>query len=599
MERLGDYILIKKIGDGTFGEVFLAEHRFIKKRYAIKMLKPEFSKDSSFIKRFEDDISSLSTLEHPSIVKLHNISFSSDRYFIVMDAMADENGEIKSLDRYLGRNRELSEKDVETILKQLASAIDYARKTNFKNGPLVHGGIKPSNIFVDDSSKDLHVYISDFGFSSLIGEERVLEKSYEILSRRLGENFFKDFLFRSYEAMESGKVSFQSDSYSFGVLAYYIITNSLPYGYFDLPSKIAPHYKLNWDLLICRCLSRDYNKRPSGLTEAMNIFLSKDSKDVSSLDLLSWDEVEKKVENAMQMSFDFVSENVEKREEDPSPKPIIRPQEIKRPQYEPDPGAIFQKDLSVSRYEPQKVEVKEIVPILTDMVVIKGGTYKIGSNNGARDEMPIQSVTVSSFALDIHPVTNEQFVLFLESMGGEKDGNNNDIIRLRDSRIKRRGGKLIIESGYMKHPVVGVTWYGAFAYARWIGKKLPTEAQWEIAAKGGLGDDGIYPTGEKIDHKKANFFSSDTTAVMSYPPNKYGLYDMAGNVYEWCEDWYTYDRSSLEPENPIGPRQGVYRVLRGGCWKSLIEDLRAAHRHRNNPGAFNSTYGFRCMTDVS
>ena len=107
------------------------------------------------------------------------------------------------------------------------------------------------------------------------------------------------------------------------------------------------------------------------------------------------------------------------------------------------------------------------------MVIIPAGTYKRGSNNGARDERPMHSITMNSFAIDIHPITNEQFIRFLEFMGGEKDVNNNDIIRLRDSRIKKQREHLIIESGYLKHPVVGVTWYGALAYAEWIGKRLP------------------------------------------------------------------------------------------------------------------------------
>ena len=118
------------------------------------------------------------------------------------------------------------------------------------------------------------------------------------------------------------------------------------------------------------------------------------------------------------------------------------------------------------------------------MVIIPGGTKYRGSHDGNRDEMPRHHITLASFAIDIHPVTNEQFVRFLEVMGGEKDSNHNDIIRLRDSRIKRSGGKLSIESGYAKHPVVGVTWYGAVAYAKWVGKRLPTEAEWEIAARG-------------------------------------------------------------------------------------------------------------------
>ena len=157
-----------------------------------------------------------------------------------------------------------------------------------------------------------------------------------------------------------------------------------------------------------------------------------------------------------------------------------------------------------------------------------------------------------------------------------------------------------IESGYAKHPVVGVSWYGAVAYAKWIGKRLPTEAEWETACKGGE-DLHIYPTGSEIEKHQANFFSSDTTSVMSYPANDYGLYDMVGNVYEWCQDWYGYnyyEASMQEPDQPQGPLQGVYRVLRGGCWKSLKEDLRCSHRHRNNPGCENRTYGFRCAADA-
>jgi formylglycine-generating enzyme required for sulfatase activity len=234
------------------------------------------------------------------------------------------------------------------------------------------------------------------------------------------------------------------------------------------------------------------------------------------------------------------------------------------------------------------------------MVVVAGGYHHRGSNHGCRDELPRHRVQLSSFALDIHPVTNEQFVCYLDAIGEEKDMHNHDIIRLKDSRIKKSSGRFAIEPGYAKHPVVGVTWYGAMAYAKWIGKRLPTEVEWEIACCGGL-ENPIYPTGETIEKTQANFFSSDTTAVMSYPANEYGFFDMAGNVYEWCQDWYEYayyEASAQEPDYPKGPLQGVYRVLRGGCWKSLKEDLRCSKRHRNNPGAANGTYGFRCAADV-
>jgi formylglycine-generating enzyme required for sulfatase activity len=234
------------------------------------------------------------------------------------------------------------------------------------------------------------------------------------------------------------------------------------------------------------------------------------------------------------------------------------------------------------------------------MSIIPNGFYSRGSQTGARDERPQHQVYVNSFAVDIHPVTNEQFIRFLEAMGGEKDANNNDIIHLKDSRVKRHGGKFIVEPGYSKHPVVGVTWYGATRYAEWVGKRLLTEAEWEIASRGGLSE-AIYPTGQFVERSMANFFSSDTTPVMSYKENNFGLFDLAGNVYEWCSDWYEYNYYELsmqESDNPKGPQQGVYRVLRGGCWKSLKDDLRCSHRHRNSPSASNRTYGFRCAADV-
>lgn len=638
-KNLGDYTLLKKLGVGAFGEVFLAQHRFIKSQVALKVLPQELSTNESFIKNFEKDIGVLTTLDHPTIVKVHDISKADGHFFIAMDAMVDANNEILSLDRYLRYKGDvLPEVEVEAILRQIASALDYAHKIRFGEDVLSHRALKLNNIFIKNTENGIRVFVSDFGLSKLIGEGKVLFKTQQLLlNEMIGNdellktkleptlNFFENYNFLAPEQRFKDlneKVSYKADIYSFGVLAYYLISREFPQGYFDLPSKIAPEYKLNWDLLICKCLQKDINRRPEKLIEALNSFLSTEQSDISSLEILSWEEVEKKVENAMQMSFEFSSDfnklekETKKTEdkninpinpqkftaiEDTDQKPIIKPQKVERPTYEDDPGAVFQKDSNVSFYQPKKVEYKEIDPILTEMVIVPGGLYSRGNDKGSRDEKPRHKVTISSFALDIHSVTNEQFVRFLEFMGGEKDVNNNDIIRLRSSRIRRSNGKLMIESGYSKHPVVGVTWYGAVAYAKWVGKRLPREAEWEIAASGGI-EDAEYPTGITIDHTQANFFNSDTTAVMSYPPNGYGLYDMVGNVYEWCEDWYAYnyyDISLQEPENPTGPQQGVYRVLRGGCWKSLKEDLRCSHRHRNNPGTVNGTYGFRCAADVS
>lgn len=591
MEHLGDYAIQKQLGQGAFGSVYLAEHRFIKRPFALKVLPEEISQDPLFMRRFEAEVGEIAALDHPHIAKIHNISCSEGKYFIVMDPLVDSLGETMNLDRFLElKGKALSEEDWLDLLNQVASALDYAHEAG-----MTHGSLKLTNILVAPAEKGVRLLLSDFGLTRLIGEKISLQRLCDQTAKNFPHrHFFQSLAFLAPEQKRlQEELTPQVDTYAFGILTYYLLFRHLPEGCFDLPSRALPEATQNWDFLLHRCLQANAHMRPQNLTQAMQEYLMAPRAILK--ELLTLSEVEPKQENTLQMAFEL--EEVAVAAE--PLKPVLRPQEIARPEYEPDPAAIFQRDMHVSHYTPNKPEVKEIDPLLTEMAVIPGGSYLRGSNEGARDEMPRHPVKLSSFALDIHPITNEQFLRFLQAMGGEKDHNNNDIIRLRDARIKRSSGKLIIESGYAKHPVVGVTWYGAIAYAKWIGKRLPTEAEWEAAASAGR--EATYPTGSDIERTQANFFSSDTTPVMSYPPNPYGLYDLAGNVYEWCQDWYAYnyyDASAVEPDNPLGPPQGVYRVLRGGCWKSLKEDLRSSHRHRNNPGAVNGTYGFRCAADV-
>jgi formylglycine-generating enzyme required for sulfatase activity len=679
---LGDYKIIKSIGQGTLGTVYLAEHRFMKRQYVLKVLPEELSSDRGFIQRFEEDVGVLASLDHPNIVKIYNISFAQGQYFLVTDCIVDELGETTNLAQYiLGLRRPLEEDELLHILRRVAEPLDYAHAKKVNGKDFVHRCLKLNNILVGKGKQGIDIYLSDFGLSRIIGSGAVLTRTYKNVAEALGiglnlvnqkagqdrypnppieqqkliplhTSFLQNYAFLAPEQKRLDSpypVDAKADVYAFGVLAYFLLMNELPEGIFDMPSNRGK-YRYQWDELICSCLQSHPAKRPEHLLHAL------ESVRPEKVHFIMEEEIKKSAETIQQkikeempaeiavkglasepaessvssfslpqavlastvmvetksmtscatISVESGASSISMEEKNKTVegsmnlKPNLQTPQLERPQTDLDPAAIFQVNSTVKTYNPERKDVTNIKPILTDMVVIPGGTFYRGSHDGNRDEMPRHQVTLSSFAIDIHPVTNEQFVRFLEVMGGEKDSNHNDIIRLRDSRIKRSGGKLSIESGYAKHPVVGVTWYGAVAYAKWVGKRLPTEAEWEIAARG-MQENALYPTGDDIEKTQANFFSSDTTAVMSYAPNSYGLYDMAGNVYEWCYDWYGYNYyeiSNQEPENPQGPLQGVYRVLRGGCWKSLKEDLRCSRRHRNNPGTVNGTYGFRCASGV-
>jgi formylglycine-generating enzyme required for sulfatase activity len=235
------------------------------------------------------------------------------------------------------------------------------------------------------------------------------------------------------------------------------------------------------------------------------------------------------------------------------------------------------------------------------------------------DEQPAHAVALDGFWIDRTEVTNAQFAAFLNEEGNQEEG---DVtwLDLESDRclIERADGEFRPKGGYADHPVIEVSWYGAAAYCKWAGVQLPTEAQWEYAARGpepalsGVEGGRVFPWGDEVDGTRLNYCDANcerdhadesfddgyarTAPVGSYPDGASwaGALDLAGNVWEWGADWYG-DYPSGRQENPSGPSTGDYRVVRGGGWNISWYSVRAADRGYARPDFRYYDLGFRCV----
>jgi formylglycine-generating enzyme required for sulfatase activity len=195
------------------------------------------------------------------------------------------------------------------------------------------------------------------------------------------------------------------------------------------------------------------------------------------------------------------------------------------------------------------------------------------------------------------------FAVFLNDMGNQVEGRATWLDAAADQvLLYENNGEWQPKSGFDDYPVVEVTWFGARAYCLWAGRRLPTEAEWEKAARGT--DGRIYPWGGDIDCEKAHYANCNggISPVDSHPAgaSPYGVLGLSGNVWEWISDWYSDSYySELPSHNPSGPDDGLSRVLRGGAWEYDWKHVRATNRRHNGPAVSIFDYGFRCVLDFN
>jgi len=280
------------------------------------------------------------------------------------------------------------------------------------------------------------------------------------------------------------------------------------------------------------------------------------------------------------------------------------------------------------------------------MVQLGKDSFRMGTDDENRIESdgegPIRDVYLDEFYMDQHAVTNAEFYQFVDDTGYVTDAERYGWSHVFQNHIAEEAQQFITGSldnapwwkavaggcwyrpfgpgssikNRLKHPVVHVSWNDAIEYCSWTEKRLPTEAEWEYAARGGL-EGKMYPWGDELvpdEEYRCNIWQGEfprhnteadgwdhTAPVDAFDPNGHGLYNVAGNVWEWTADWWTNEHAEGLLENPTGPAKGDQKVIRGGshlCHRSYCDRYRVAARTRNAPDGTSSNVGFRCAADA-
>ncbi len=300
-------------------------------------------------------------------------------------------------------------------------------------------------------------------------------------------------------------------------------------------------------------------------------------------------EVEKLVEIEVPVEVEKIVE-VEKLVEVEVPVEVEKIVEVEKEIQVPVPKVMGRKDL----------------PIEQEMVLVEGGVFKMGNNKNGGDEKPEREIEVSSFWIDKYEVTTKQYCDFLNELKATYEQVKHWVdFDHKNCKIEMLYDQYFVRDNHDNFPMVKVSWQGAIAFAQYYGKRLPTEAEWEFAAKGGQLSKGYTIAGSENGNETcwhSNNIGRYYRAVGMKKPNELGIFDMSGNVWEWCLDWYgKYDKKDLN--NPKGPEskrsdKDRSKVIRGGSRKDRKEYCSVTNRSRHTPANSLDNLGFRCIKEL-
>jgi len=620
---LGPYKIIKLLGEGGMAAVYEAYHAAMDRSVAFKILPRHFASDEQFIKRFEQEAKLLAQLQHPHILPVFDFGTAEGYTYIVMPLV--KTGTLSSL----MKGEPLSLKQIRAIISQLGDALDYAHSRG-----LVHRDVKPSNVLVDERGNCL---LTDFGIAKLVAGSSKITTTGGLIGTP------------AYMSPEQGlgqTLDGRSDLYSLGVILHELATGRAPYDAetpiavvlkhvhdpLPKPRSINPDLSVRLEKVILTTLAKKPEDRYATgkeLVEALEAAIPHDT--------LVGAKSPAAAETMVRPAPTSPSRSSRARWPlavgglltiglialgavfligpllAPAPTPTTAaPTLTTVPSRTPAPTATealptpAPPTATLTSAPPTETTVARPtsaptlgigstqVSALDGMaqVYVPAGEFLMGSAdtdpNAIAFEQPQHTVYLDAFWMDQTEITNAMYAACVDAGGcliPISSGSETHLEYFRNPT-------------YDNYPVLYVSWANARAYCQWAGRRLPTEAEWEKAARGP--DGRIFPWGDAAPNpSRANFNKNvgDTSAVGSFPTNAslYGALDLAGNAWEWVSDWYggLYYASS-PATNPQGPNSGTVRVLRGGAWDSELADIRAAARFSFGPTNRQNFIGFRC-----
>ncbi len=633
--KLGKYEIIKELGRGGFGIVYQARDSVLKRAVALKILHPALTVDPQFLARFQIEAELAAQMDHPNIVPIYDFNQIDGRYVITMGLMA--RGSLKD---HLASYGAMNVHQSKTMLEQVASGLAYAHERD-----VIHRDLKPGNILIDAQGV---ARISDFGFAKA--------RSADSLSLSMAGSLLGTPSYMAPEIWEGKPASPRSDIYSLGCIAHEMLTGSQLFQG-ETPVQVMHAHIVRgpkpleglpsvWQSFIDKCLEPKPENRYTtinalledlkwGLFDAPQerereiVLGGLEDEELSAegiyaggmdgaaheeepyIELSSAEDSGEDVEPVLKdarVEF-FVEEEPKDPAQDDHPTtgkrqkvlPIVLGAAVillavvlfVLIQFVPNKKAfvpVVYDPVEPASYEPTSTPVTKVrSKDGMEMVYVPEGKFTMGSTDSDADddESPVREVRLDAYWIDKYEVSNGQYQKCVNAGKCTKPSYTDS-----STRSSYYGN-----AKYDNYPVVYVDWHQAKAYCEWAGGSLPTEAQWEKAARGKNGRK--YPWGDESPNSNlVNYgeIKGDTTAVGSYPRgvSPYGAMDMAGNVWEWVLDWYgPYD--AAETNNPEGPGTGDYRVLRGGSWHFSNWGIRSAFRRYYSPTSTDYSIGFRCV----